>query len=121
MTAIERTFYAVTAAAVWILLLGDLVALPGAQAQSTRTPDRLMSEVMHEIVTRAAKGETLQDSGGYDALEARLQAVMTRVVQELPRSEAGASSQDIRQVLNGCRLIGSVAGQAGRLDARLSC
>ena len=121
MKAIERTFYAVTATAVWILLLGNLVAWPDAQAQSIQAPDRLMSEILHEIVAKASSGEALGDSDGYDQLEARLQAVMARVVQAIPRGEAGSSSQDIRQILNGCRLTGTVTGQVGRLDARLSC
>ena len=121
MTRFERLFYAATACALWAAIIGDLAALPGAQAQSVRPPDRFMSEVLYEIAAKAGRGEALGDLKGYDELEARLQGILTRVVQSMPPSDGRVTRQEIRSALNSCRLIGTISRQAGHLDARLSC
>ncbi len=123
MTSFERLFYAVTACALWAVVISDLVELPGAQAQaqSVRPADRFMSELLYEIAAKAGRGEALGDLKGYDELEARLQGILSRVVQSMPQSDGGVSRQEIRSALTSCRLIGTISRQAGHLDARLSC
>lgn len=121
MTRFDRTLLAAAACALWILALGELLPGPGAQAQGARPADRFMSEIIHDIVTRARAGEAVALEDGYDELEGRVQAIVTRVVQTIPQGQSGLSRQEIRAALTSCRLTGTVSARAGRLDARLTC
>ena len=121
MTTIERAMLAVIGLTTMIQVFCDLVDLPGARAESPKEPDRYMSQIMHEIVAQAVSGGTTKDLDGYDELEVRLEAILSRVVQAIPRAENGVSSQEIRSALSSCRLVGTLVGQTGRLDARMSC
>lgn len=121
MTTLDRLLLALTACALWGLLLGDFLASPPAQAEAARAPDRYMSEILHEIVVQARAGQAARVVDGYDELEARLEAVLSRAVPEASRESGGISSQELRAVLASCRLFGTVTGRGGRLDARLTC
>ena len=128
MTPIERILLAATACTFWILLLGDRLGAPAADAQTLQRPDRQMSEILHELVAQAARGEQPRRQEGYDEIESRLQTVLSRALQTMPRQDGGQARQgggltrqEIKSTLNSCRLVGTLSGVSGRVDARLSC
>lgn len=121
MSLFERVIFAMIACALWVLVLGDLVDLPSARAQTANVPDRTMSQLLHEVVAKAIAREEPGRLDGDDELEARLRAILSRLVQATPQTESRITKQEIRSALASCRILGTVSGHTGRLDARLSC
>lgn len=121
MSLFERVIFTMIACALWVLVLGDLVIAPAARAQTANVPDRTMSQILHEVVAGAIAGEEPGRLDGDDELEVRLRAILSRVVPAAPQTERRISKQEIRSALASCRVVGTVNGHTGRLDARLSC
>ncbi len=121
MSIIDRAIFAIIGCALWILILGQLVDLPGARAQTAKVSDRYMSQILHEIVAKAITGEEPSRFEGYDELEVRLRAILSRVVQAIPQTETRISRQEIRSALTSCRIVGTLSRHTGHLDARLNC
>ena len=95
MTTIERIVFTVTVCAVWILILGNLVDLPRVHAESTKTPDRYMSQILHELVSRAVNGQEPDRLEGYDELETRLKTILSSVGELGPSAQPGPTRQEI--------------------------
>ena len=121
MTAIERLLFAMIGLTGWFLVLCDDVGLPDARAETAKPPNRYIRQILHDIVASAAAGQEPSRLDGYDELETRLQALLSREIRSIPQTQAGLSRQDIRLALNSCRIVGTLTGPTGHLNARLSC
>ncbi len=98
-----------------------MVSTPAAQAQAGTASDRNVSLILQEIVAKAIAGEEAGQSDGYDELEARLRVILSRTVQVGGQTEVRISRQDIRSAFASCRIVGTLQGHRGHLNARLSC
>ena len=121
MSTLDRVILASIACALWALVLGQLAGPPAARAQNAGVSNRGISLILHEIVAKAAAGEGLESTNGYDELEGRLRAILPRSAQPAPQSDVRISRQDLRSAFAACRIVGTVLGQSGQLNARLSC
>ena len=121
MSTLDRVILASIACALWALVLGQLTAPPAAQAQTAGVSNRGMSLILHEIVAKAAAGEEPDSANGYDEFEGRLRAILSREAQPATQSEVRITRQDIRSAFSACRIVGTLRGHSGHLNARLSC
>lgn len=121
MSCIDRVILSIVGCGLWILILGELINLPDAQAQAVKVSDRQMSQILHEIVGEAIAGKEPSRSDGYDELEDRLRAVLSQAVQGGTQTESRISRQEIRSAVTSCRVTGTLSKNSNRLDAKLSC
>ena len=121
MATLDRVILASIACALWALVLGQWVSTPAAQAQTAGAASRGMSLILHEIVAKAAAGEELETTNGYDELEGRLRAILARSIQPAPQTEIGITRQDLRSAFSACKIVGTLRGHSGHLNARLRC